>query len=173
VIAALQELILPRSEDYQALWQQVLQQFHELPLVLTLLLVAVLPGICEELLFRGFLLQGLRSRCSPWCAIVAAGILFGAFHVDPYRFVPVSLLGILFGYLVLKTGSILTAMVAHATNNSIAILISYAILTAQEQQKLPPQTTAESLLTVASLLQMLPMIAIALVVFIAGLRAMR
>lgn len=173
VIAALQELVLPRSEDYQVVWQQILQQFHELPLAATLLLVAVLPGVCEELLFRGFLLQGLRRRWSPWGAIVVVGVLFGAFHVDPYRFVPVSLLGMLFGYLVLKTGSILTGMVAHATNNSIAILISYAILTAQEQQKLPPQTTAESLLTVASLLQMLPMIAIALIVFIIGLRALR
>jgi membrane protease YdiL (CAAX protease family) len=173
-IAALQETIFPRSQDYQEIWDAILSQFHQIPLVLTLLLISILPGVCEELLFRGFLLQGLRKKLSNTSAIVIVGILFGVFHLDPYRFLPVTLLGILFGYMVVRTGSLLTGMVAHSTNNAIAMLISYAVLKAQSQG-LPipdPSTSADQLHTPTALLSLLPVIGIALLVFILGLRAL-
>ena len=54
----------------------------------------------------------MRQRFSPWVAIVLVGVLFGIFHFDPYRLLPTTLLGVLFGYMVLKTGSIFTGMIA-------------------------------------------------------------
>lgn len=174
VIAALQEMIIPRSQDYQEIWDAILAQFHQVPLVVTLLLVSILPGVCEELLFRGFLLHGLRKKFSNASAIIIVGILFGAFHLDPYRFLPVTLLGVLFGYMVVRTGSILTGMVAHSTNNAIAMLISYAVFRAQSQGiSLPdPSTSADQLYAPEALLSLLPIIGIALLVFVLGLRAL-
>lgn len=127
-LAQLQECVLPRSEAYQEFWQQTLQQFHRFPLPMTLLVMAVLPGVCEELFFRGFMLWGFRAACSNRAAIVWVGVLFGIFHFDPYRFVPVTLLGILFGYLTVQTNSILPAMLAHMTNNAIAVSASYVLM---------------------------------------------
>lgn len=174
VIAALQEMIIPRSQDYQEIWDAILIQFHQVPLAVTLLLVSILPGVCEELLFRGFLLHGLRKKLSTASAIILVGILFGAFHLDPYRFFPVTLLGILFGYMVVRTGSILTGMVAHSTNNAIAMLISYAVFKVQSQGiSLPdPSTSADQLYAPEALLSLLPIIGIALLVFVLSLRAL-
>lgn len=173
-VAAVQEMILPRSQDYQEIWDAIVTQFHQIPLAATLLLISLLPGVCEELLFRGFLLHGLRKKLSNASAILIAGILFGAFHLDPYRFLPVTLLGILFGYMVVRTGSILTGMVAHSTNNAIAMLISYAVFQAKMQgMPIPePSTSADQVYTPGTLFALLLVIGIALLVFLLGLRAL-
>ena len=174
ILAAIQEMFLPRSQDYQEIWDAILTQFHQVPLVITLLLVSLLPGVCEELLFRGFLLHGLRKKLSTVPAILIVGILFGAFHLDPYRFLPVTLLGILFGYLVIRTGSIFTGMVAHSANNGIAMLISYAVFTAKSQGIPLPEASesVEQLYAPEALIAFLPVIGIALLVFILALRAL-
>ncbi len=175
VVAAFQEMFLPVSEGYQEIWQTVLEEFHQLPLLVTLLLVSIVPGVCEEFLFRGFLLHGMRQRCSDTCAILVAGFLFGAFHLDPYRFLPVSLLGVLFGYMVVKTDSLFTGIVAHCTNNAIAISLAYFALTAQENGLIDMQQRPRDLPlfeTIVAMIGLLVMTSIALSVFLTGLRAL-
>jgi membrane protease YdiL (CAAX protease family) len=172
IVAIVQEAIFPRPTDYQEIWEIVLQQFHQLPFILTLFLIAVLPGVCEELFFRGFLLHGIRKTLPDSAAIILVGFLFGIFHLDPYRLLPVSLLGILFGYMVVKTGSIFTGMIAHATNNGIAISLSYAVYTAQQRGISIEQPQPEALLTVQNMLAVLPVISIAGIVLFLGLRAL-
>jgi membrane protease YdiL (CAAX protease family) len=171
-IAMLQELVLPRPQNYQELWEQVLAKFHQVPLIATLFLVAILPGICEELFFRGFLLHGIRKKYSDRVSIVLVGILFGIFHVDPYRFLPVTLLGILFGYMVVKTGSIFTGMIAHATNNTIAILIAFAAYTFQENKIPLSPPSPEEIPFLQMSIALIPLIMIALIIFFVGLRAL-
>jgi membrane protease YdiL (CAAX protease family) len=171
LITALQELLVPRSVGYQEIWEDVLRQFHQVPLVVTLVLVAILPGVCEELLFRGFLLHGMRKKTSDLPAIIIVGVLFGVFHLDPYRFLPVTLLGIVFGYMVVKTGSIFTGMVAHGTNNAIAILLSYAAQTATNSE-VPFSSPPDEVLTPHTFLLLVPIIIVALVVFVLGLRSL-
>ncbi len=86
--------------------------------------LAVLPAICEELLFRGYILDGLSRRWGAVAGIVASGVLFGVFHVDPFRLIPASLLGMLFGVIVYRKGSIFYGMIAHMTNNGCALAVS-------------------------------------------------
>jgi membrane protease YdiL (CAAX protease family) len=170
-IVAVQEILVPRSIGYQEIWEDVLRQFHQVPLVVTLFLIAILPGVCEELLFRGFLLHGIRKKTSDLPAIIIVGVLFGAFHLDPYRFLPVTLLGIIFGYMVVKTGSIFTGIVAHSTNNTISILLSYAAQTVTNSD-VPFSAQPEEVLTPHTFLLLFPIIIVALVVFSVGLRAL-
>jgi sodium transport system permease protein len=91
----------------------------------TLLLMAVTPAICEETLFRGPILRGLRTRASPLFAALISGALFGLFHLDPYRLLPATMLGTLLGLVVLECGSIVPAMLAHFCNNAILIALAY------------------------------------------------
>ena len=174
MIAALQEEIFPRSPEYQAAWEMLLQKFLAYPLGVTLAVVAVLPGICEELFFRGFILRGVRQRCSDEFAIILVGLLFGAFHFDPYRFFPTSLLGILFGYMVVKTGSLIPGMIAHVVNNSVAMLLSFAAqtLSAQADASFSPFAAEKEFLSLSSLLAALPVACIAAGVLWLGLRAL-
>jgi membrane protease YdiL (CAAX protease family) len=165
-IAQFQELLFPHSQDYQEAWQQALRQFHAMPFPLTWALIALLPGVCEELLFRGFLLRGFRGRFSDPAAVVWVGILFGIFHVDLYRFVPVTLLGILFGYLVVRTGSIIAGMVAHVTNNTIAISLSYFAMELQEQLPVAP----DEISPIQQLWAFLPVLVIAIAGFLVVMR---
>jgi sodium transport system permease protein len=88
------------------------------PLWLIWLIVAVTPAICEEALFRGFILNGLRSLGAV-PAIGVSALLFGIAHVSIYRLLPTMFLGIVLGYVVWRTGSLLCAIVLHAINNGL------------------------------------------------------
>ena len=77
----------------------------------------------KKLMFRGYIINGF-TRNGFWQAVIISGIMFGIFHLDPFRLLPASLLGIYLGYLTLKTNSIFPAMLAHFINNSLAIIFS-------------------------------------------------
>jgi membrane protease YdiL (CAAX protease family) len=90
--------------------------------ILLLITVSLLPGICEEALFRGTIQSsfgGLKSTVAVVCII---GVLFGLFHLDIYRFLPSMILGMGFTYIMLKTGNLLYSAFFHALNNLIPIL---------------------------------------------------
>jgi len=88
-----------------------------------LLLIAVIPGIVEELAFRGMLLYGIRRRFRPLMLPLVIGAVFGFFHVSLFRLVGTGVLGVVLTAIVLLTGSIFPAMLFHAANNAMAVLI--------------------------------------------------
>lgn len=92
-----------------------------------LLILAVTPAVCEELVFRGVLLGGTRSL-RPWQMIVLNGAVFGAFHLSfetVIRFLPTATLGIVIAWAVWRSGSIWVGMLMHLINNgSIVVLTS-------------------------------------------------
>ena len=87
-------------------------------------IVAVMPGICEELLHRGLLLTAYEKRGS-YRAVVLVAVMFGLFHFDITNLAGPVLLGLVFGYYVVRTGSIFAGILAHFLNNLIAELIQY------------------------------------------------
>jgi sodium transport system permease protein len=90
----------------------------------TLLLVAASPAICEECLFRGPILRGLRTRMGAGSAVVITAVLFGLFHLDVFRLIPTAILGVVLGFIALESGSIVPAMVAHFCNNAVLITLA-------------------------------------------------
>lgn len=86
------------------------------------LVMALTPGICEELLFRGFMIR-FFEKYGAKMAIIISALLFAAFHLDPFRFLPVFLLGLLLGYLTIRSGSIINSMLSHTINNGLALFI--------------------------------------------------
>jgi sodium transport system permease protein len=87
------------------------------------LAIGVMPGVCEEIFFRGFVLSGFR-RLGKWPAILIAAFLFALAHASIYRLLPTLWLGIVFGYAVWKTRSIVCGMVAHALNNALMVTLA-------------------------------------------------
>ena len=90
------------------------------------LLMALLPAVCEELAFRGLLLHGLRHRFHPIVRCLVVGIVFGIFHYTLFRIAPTALLGVILTGIALMTGSILPGLLFHAANNSLAIVMEKA-----------------------------------------------
>jgi sodium transport system permease protein len=95
------------------------------PLLVLVLVVAVLPAICEETLFRGLLFSGL-SRAGPAIAVISTSLLFGLAHGSIYRLLPTASLGVLLAYARLSTGSLLPGVIVHAINNALAISLLVA-----------------------------------------------
>ena len=121
LISQVTNLIYPIPESYLKALEKLVQM-SEIPFWQNLLMIAVLPGICEELLFRGFIIRGFEKR-GFWSAIIITAFLFAVLHLDPFRFLPVMMIGIWLGYLLLKTQSLYVPMLAHAANNSLAVLM--------------------------------------------------
>ena len=94
------------------------------PFVVVFALFALTPAICEELLFRGLLLSGLR-KLGPTAAVVISALLFGLAHASVYRLLPTAFLGAVIGTTRLRTRSILPGMIIHALNNGLALALLY------------------------------------------------
>ncbi len=82
--------------------------------VLTAVLVGLLAGVCEELLFRGPLQTALARRLPEGLAVGIAAFLFAAAHMDAHGLLYRTLLGLILGWIVLRGGSIFPAMLMHA-----------------------------------------------------------
>lgn len=87
--------------------------------------VALVPAICEEVMYRGFLLNILKRGWGIVAAIIVSGFVFGLYHIRFTQLIPLSGLGMLLGYIAWKADSIFPAMAAHFTNNAIGILLSF------------------------------------------------
>ncbi len=111
--------------------EQVAEQLHELlrrrdaarP---ALLVVAVVPAICEELAFRGFILSGLRHLGHRWRAIILTSIFFGVTHPIFQQSLVACIVGVLLGFIAVQTGSILPGIVFHMVHNSLGVLLAQA-----------------------------------------------
>jgi sodium transport system permease protein len=90
-----------------------------------LFFLAVLPGVIEELAFRGVLLHGLHRRMHPVWLVLVVGLVFGFFHVALFRIVPTAFLGVLFAVITVLTGSIFPAMLWHVLHNASSVLLGY------------------------------------------------
>jgi sodium transport system permease protein len=94
-----------------------------------LLLLAVIPAICEEIAFRGYILSGLERVYRPRSAIVLSALLFGFLHVLLSLFQQLfnaTLLGLVLGLLAYRSGSLVPGILFHFLNNGLAILTGLA-----------------------------------------------
>jgi hypothetical protein len=89
-------------------------------------LMSVLPGVCEESLFRGFTQRGLLRRWSPVAAIGTASVFFALMHWDRQHSPAVFPLGAWFGFVAWRTGSVWPAVLCHFANNLVAFVVARA-----------------------------------------------
>ncbi len=87
--------------------------------------LTIMPGVLEEIAFRGVLQQSLRRFFRPVPTVLLVGLIFGLFHVSLFRLFPTAFLGVLFAAVTMITGSIYPAMVWHALNNALALVTGY------------------------------------------------
>lgn len=119
-------LIRDREEDAAAL-TRFLTTFPDFgQFLFGLLIVAVLPALGEEMAFRGMLQPAVaRLTGNPHAAIWITAILFSALHMQFLGFVPRVMLGALFGYLAVWSGSLWLPVAAHLVNNGLSVILLY------------------------------------------------
>ncbi|MBS4027986.1 MAG: CPBP family intramembrane metalloprotease, partial [Ignavibacteriales bacterium] len=135
VVVTLQEKI-PLPKELQSLidtFKQMMEEMfkslvtaHTFPeLLFVIFVVAIVPSICEEILFRGLVQQNLERGLGTKRGFIITGILFGAYHLNPFLIIPLCVLGIYFSFLVAQSGSIWVSIAAHFVNNFLAALAVY------------------------------------------------
>ncbi len=104
--------------------EAALEAVTEGPVWASLLSVSVMAPLFEEWLCRGLVLRGLMSRMKPEWAIVASAAFFAVLHMNPWQAIPAFCLGLLFGYVYYRTGSLKLTMLMHCVNNTFSVIIS-------------------------------------------------
>ncbi|MDN5354793.1 MAG: sodium transport system permease protein [Candidatus Cloacimonadota bacterium] len=113
--------LFPIPESYLKNLSEIISMKDQ-SLWLNLGVIALLPAICEEVLFRGYFLR-VFSQKGFWKGIVIVALMFGAFHMSPYRILPTGLLGVWLAYLALKGKSLHLPILAHFLNNGVTVII--------------------------------------------------
>ena len=129
--------IMPEAPQW---FEDAMSSIMDAPTWLTLLSVSIFAPLFEEWLCRGLVLRGLLQKKSPAVAISLSALFFAILHMNPWQAVPAFILGLLFGYVYYRTGSLKLTMLMHCVNNTFAVIFS----------KIPKFEEAESFLDVMS-----------------------
>jgi membrane protease YdiL (CAAX protease family) len=132
-LSDLEQMMKSMEESAAVLTDSMLSTDSVLTMLANLLIIGLLPAVAEELTFRGVLQRlfqtspntGIESAKVPHLAIWVTAILFSAIHMQFYGFVPRMLMGALFGYMLVWTGSMWIPMLMHFVNNGIAVLLYF------------------------------------------------
>ncbi len=90
-----------------------------------LLILGVVPAICEELIFRGMIFQGLKEKFSPVLSMLISSLLFALMHQNIEQFIYPLILGMLLSFVFHRTNNLLYPMIIHLFNNFTTITMSY------------------------------------------------
>ena len=144
-VFALQEMLqvylvfqerIPLPEPLQKISQEFKQLFEEAykllassssvpELLWVILVIALIPALAEEFLFRGLVQRCFEKGLGPAWAIVLTGIIFGLYHLNPFSFVPLAVIGMYLGFLAYRSNSLWTSVAAHFYNNAIACVATF------------------------------------------------
>jgi len=120
------EAQMKASEAEIALLTKKLLDVHSLKgLFGNVFLIAFIPAFGEELFFRGALQRIFQNKKNAIMAIWITAFIFSAIHFQFYGFVPRFLMGVFFGYLLVWSGNLWLPILAHFTNNAVAIVFYY------------------------------------------------
>ena len=128
-LESIEQIFKQQEEAAAALTERFLQADNLGGLLINIGLMALLPALAEEMSFRGTLQQIIAVRHQPSAishiAIWVTAFIFSAIHMQFYGFVPRMLMGAMFGYIFVWTGSLWVPIVMHFTNNALAVVTYY------------------------------------------------
>lgn len=117
------EKLLPPPSWFMELFNRLFESDYGI--WVGILRVVVLAPVVEELIFRGVIFSGFQRIYPAFWAIFLSALLFALFHLNPWQLGPTFLLGLLLGYIRLRTGSLLVAIFTHALHNGLIFLSVY------------------------------------------------
>ncbi|MDA0987041.1 MAG: CPBP family intramembrane metalloprotease [Bacteroidetes bacterium] len=113
------------DKAFEGIYRQLIIANSIPELFYVLFVVALVPGICEEVLFRGLFLKNLLITKTTSDSIIFSGVIFALLHFNPIALLPLIFLGMYLGFLLIRTKSIFIPIIAHVTNNAVTTLKVY------------------------------------------------
>lgn len=122
---------LPLPEGMRMLEESQLQMIQKvlesnLGLGFNVVMLALVPALCEEVLFRGYAQRQFERAAGAGGGILLSGVLFGLYHLRPSQVLPLAVIGLFLAYLTWRTGSLWPAILVHLLHNGIAVVASHA-----------------------------------------------
>lgn len=117
-------LLMPVFPDSAEGLTQLDDMLAGVPVYLLVLVVALMPAIGEELLFRGFVMGTLKNKCKPVVTVLVTTLIFAAYHMSLIKMFTIGIVGLGLTLAAYKTGSIAASMCVHFMNNLLSVLIS-------------------------------------------------
>lgn len=105
----------------------LLQADSIIELLLVVLVIAAVPAVCEEVMFRGYIQRSLGFKLKPFWAALVTAIFFGFYHFNPYGLLPLICLGLYFGFAAYISDSLVVPILLHFLNNFGAVLLFYFV----------------------------------------------
>ena len=93
--------------------------------LLVIIVIAIVPAICEETMFRGFIQRSFEFKLKPFWAAAITAVFFAVYHFNPYGIIPLIVLGFYFGFAAYISNSIFVPMILHFLNNFTAVLLFF------------------------------------------------
>ena len=113
--------LLPEMDEATAKKMEVLMDG---PAWVTFISVSIFAPFFEEWLCRGIVLRGLLKKVGPAWAIIISALFFGLIHLNIWQAIPAFIMGVVFGYVYYKTGSLKLTMLMHFANNTLAFVLT-------------------------------------------------
>jgi membrane protease YdiL (CAAX protease family) len=121
----LQRIVNSIREQLQQMMTLLVSAGSPLEFLGVVTVVAVIPAIAEELLFRGLIQSNLEIQVGGFWSAMLTGVIFGMSHLNPFDVVPLVVLGAYLGFVVYRSGNIFNSMSVHFFNNFIACAVVY------------------------------------------------
>jgi uncharacterized protein len=121
----IRELVDLMKRMFEETYSILLSAHSPAEYALVVVTVALVPAISEELLFRGLVQRNLDGVVGGLRSAMLTGVIFGLYHLNPFSFVALSVLGIFLGFLVYRSQNTTLAIIAHFCNNLIATAATY------------------------------------------------
>lgn len=96
-------------------------------LLLVVLVVAVVPAVSEEVMFRGFIQRSFEIKIKAFIAAFLTAVFFSLYHFNPYGLIPLAVLGFYFGFAAYTSKTLLIPILLHFLNNFTAVILYYII----------------------------------------------
>jgi len=125
-ISYLIEEIITYLPGYEAMLADYLQMFEGISPMALLVGGVIVGPICEEIIFRGVILEGLSKKYSATMAIVFSALIFGLIHLQPLQIFGAFFAGLVLGWIYLKTQSLWVVIALHVVNNAFSFLLGDA-----------------------------------------------
>lgn len=117
-------MIFPMPDAFMDILKETMKISSTGELIIIVLSAVVFAGICEELLFRGFLQKSLERSFDTTKAIMLTSLIFAIIHMNPWWTIQIILLAVFLGVMAWKSDSIFPSIIAHSINNGLALIFA-------------------------------------------------
>jgi membrane protease YdiL (CAAX protease family) len=153
------------NEMVEKTYGNLLSASNVFELLLVVIVVAIVPALSEEAMFRGFIQRSFELKYKKYLAAIITALFFSAYHFNPYGFIPLFILGAFFGFAAYKSKTLLVPMFLHFLNNFSAVML-YHFIGDDELIKSDPTINADEFSSYVMMFFGLSVLFIGLIIFI-------